>query len=294
MERAVTLQYWQWLAVLSAIFFVLERLAPRRPAQGIARRGLLADLAYVVLNGHFLGVAIALAVAPLTDRTDGVLRSVSLDLASRWPWAVQLVVAFFAIDLLQWSIHNLLHRVPWLWELHKVHHSPLEMDWAASMRVHWLEIGVYKTLQYVPLALLGLDGSVMMALAVIGTAIGHYNHSNLRWDLGPLKYVFNGPHMHRWHHAHPEAFEGADRGRFPVGLNYAINLSLWDWVFGTAYMPVDASGRAVDPARLGFEDIESFPEDVVRQELWPLGSWLGRRLGARRPPAPPRESASRA
>jgi sterol desaturase/sphingolipid hydroxylase (fatty acid hydroxylase superfamily) len=266
----VTLTYWQWLAVLSATFVVLERLAPRRRDQRVLRRGLLVDLGYVVLNGHFLGVALALAVAPLTDRTDGVLRGVSLDLASRWPWAAQLVVAFFAIDLLQWSIHNLLHRVPWLWELHKVHHSPLEMDWAASMRVHWLEIVVYKSLQYVPLALLGFDGSVMMALAVIGTAIGHYNHANLRWDLGPLKYLLNGPHMHRWHHAHPEAFEGGDRGRFPVGVNYAINLSLWDWIFGTAYMPVDAAGRPRDPSHLGFEGIERFPEDLPRQELWPL------------------------
>jgi len=48
--------------------------------------------------------------------------------------------------------HNLLHRVPWLWTFHKVHHSITTMDWIGNWRFHWMEIVVYKTLQWLPLA----------------------------------------------------------------------------------------------------------------------------------------------
>ena len=95
----------------------------------------------------------------------------NLRVAEGWPWWAQLVVAFVAIDFIQWSIHNLLHRVPALWEVHKVHHSIQTMDFWGSMRFHFGEILVYKSLQYMPLALLGFDGRALFVLAVASTAI---------------------------------------------------------------------------------------------------------------------------
>lgn len=254
--------YWIWLAALSALFIALERLWPRDARQGFFRRGLATDLVYIVLNGHWLGVGLALLTEPLSHALDASLASRGIDLhlrlAEGWPWWAQLVVAFVAIDFIQWSIHNLLHRVPALWELHKVHHSIESMDFWGSMRFHVGEVLVYKSLQYVPLALLGFDGSALFVIAVVSTAIGHLNHANLRVRMGALRYVLNGPEMHIWHHAHPSAG--------PTNVNFAINLALWDWLFGTAYLPGDGSA----PRALGFEGIESFPRDPLRQELWPI------------------------
>jgi sterol desaturase/sphingolipid hydroxylase (fatty acid hydroxylase superfamily) len=254
--------YWVWLAGLSAVFVVLERLRPRDPTQRLVRPGLATDLAYAVLNGHWLGVGIAVAAAPLARALDALLEagglSIHLGIAASWPWWAQLAIAFVAIDLAQWGIHNLLHRVPALWELHKVHHSIRHMDFWGSLRFHFGEAVVYKTLQYVPLAILGFDGGVLFAIAVVSTAIGHFNHANLRVRMGWLRYVLNGPEMHVWHHAHPSAG--------PTNVNFAINLAVWDWLFGTAYLPpVEGPPRA-----LGFEGVEDFPGDPVRQELWPL------------------------
>ncbi len=253
--------YWHWLAGLSLAFVVLERLAPRAPAQKMLRPGIATDLVYLVFNGHFLGVLLARGSTPVARWFDAAMTArgipIHLDVASSWPWAVQLVVAFVALDLMQWSIHNLLHRVPWLWELHKVHHSIRDMDFLGSLRFHFGEIIVYKSLLYVPLALLGVDGTALFVIAVVSTTIGHFNHANLRVRMGPLKYVLNGPEMHVWHHAHPSAG--------PTNRNFAINLSLWDWLFGTAYLPPEPG----PPKTLGFEGIESFPTDPVRQELWP-------------------------
>lgn len=265
--------YWVWLLGASLLFVVAERMLPRRPMQRLLRRGIWTDVAYVILNGHFIGIAIALAAAPIERAFRAALESAGLTvdvaLARELPFAAQVVVAFVALDLMQWCIHNLLHRVPWLWQLHKVHHSIEELDWLGSMRFHWGEAVVYKTLQYVPLALFGFDPAALFIIAVVGTVIGHYNHSNLRIDLGPLKYVLNGPEMHQWHHVHPEAG--------PPNKNFAINLALWDWLFGTAFLPSPDEKRA--PARLGFTDIERFPRALPLQMLWPLS---GLRALARR------------
>ena len=254
--------YWHWLAGLSLAFVILERVFPRARAQGLMRPGLFTDLFYLVFNGHFLGVLLALASTPLASFLDRALAARGLEIhlavAAAWPWWLQLIVAFVAIDFVQWSIHNLLHRVPWLWELHKVHHSITHMDFWGSLRFHFGEIIVYKSLQYVPLALLGFDGTALFVIAVVSTAIGHFNHANLRVRMGPLRYVLNGPEMHVWHHAHPSVG--------PINVNFAINLAIWDWLFGTAYLPAQAG----PPTRLGFDEIERFPRDPLRQELWPL------------------------
>jgi sterol desaturase/sphingolipid hydroxylase (fatty acid hydroxylase superfamily) len=256
------MSYWQALFGLSLAFVVLERLWPRWPAQRLWRPGIVTDLVYMVLNGHFLGVALAWLAAPLVGLVAGLLAAQGLEpgrgLVSGLGFWSQLTIAFFCLDLLQWSIHNLLHRVPFLWELHKVHHSIEHMDFWGSMRFHFGEVLVYKGLLYAPLLMLGFAGPVLLWLAVISTAIGHLNHANLRLRLGPVGYVLNGPEMHVWHHAHPSVG--------PLNVNFAINLALWDWLFGTAYLPTTPG----PPARLGFADIERFPADPLRQELWPL------------------------
>lgn len=253
--------YWCWLAIISAAFVVLERLNPRDREQKLFRPGLVTDALYLVLNGHVWGMLIAIVAPPIADALDRACAHSGLhlqqDWVSNWPWAAQLVTAFVVTDLLQWCIHNLLHRVPLLWRFHKVHHSVVIMDFWGNFRFHVVEIVVYKSLQYVPLALLGFDGSVLFVLALVGTAIGHFNHANVHVRMRGLRYVFNGPEMHVWHHVH------ADHG--PTNVNFAIGLSLWDWLAGTAYLPNTES-----PRRLGFPGVEEFPSDVVRQALAPL------------------------
>ena len=142
------------LAALSGFVMLLERLFPWRPQQKQLRPKLWSDLIHLVFNGHFLGLLLAgLAstwVLPYVDRwlakegiTDAVYRNAAVD----WPLWAQILVALFAVDFIQWCVHNLLHRVPFLWELHKAHHSVKdgEMDWIVSFRFSWLEVIVYKS-----------------------------------------------------------------------------------------------------------------------------------------------------
>lgn len=257
--------YHHWLILLSALFVILERLRPWRREQPVLRRDLPLDLFYLVFNGHFLGLGLAQLTVHsarwFADASDLVdLRGfLFAGHAGSWPIWAQVLVAFVGLDLIQWTVHNVLHRVPWLWEFHKVHHSIERLDWIGNFRFHWVEVVVYKSAQYVPLIWLGFDGGVLLAFAVFGTFMGFWNHSNLDVDIGPLRYVFNNPRMHVWHH---------DRDEVPIppGVNFAINFSVWDWIFGTAWLP-DTDRQ---PQRLGYEGVESLPPDPVRQALHPI------------------------
>lgn len=165
---------------------------------------------------------------------------------------ILLVVSDFA----QWLIHNLLHRVPWLWRIHQVHHSLERMDWLGNWRIHFGEMLIYRILMYPLAAWVGFSGEAMFANGVVNTFISHLAHANVRWRLGALKYLINTPEMHVWHHAHPEAG--------PVDRNFGVALSVWDWLFRTAYAP----GR--DPARLGFAGVERYPKNIVTQAAAPF------------------------
>jgi len=84
----------------------------------------------------------------------------------------------------------------------------------------------------------------------------HKVYHSVEETYGPLKYLLNNPVMHLYHHAYhlPE-----DRRR---GVNFGISLSLWDYIFGTNYVPEDSG-----TIKLGFPGMENFPQDFVRQNL---------------------------
>jgi sterol desaturase/sphingolipid hydroxylase (fatty acid hydroxylase superfamily) len=254
--------YSAWLFVFSLLFVVLERLWPRR-RQALFRRGIASDIAYLIFNSECLGLFIGLVSIRTIAALDRGLDLLHLRQAfymgamGGQPAWFQFLALLVTLDFSQWLIHNALHRVPLLWRFHKVHHSVEEMDWIGNWRFHWAEIVFYRSLLYIPAAFLGFSGVVMFWYAVLNTLIGHFAHSNLRFHIGPLKYVLNSPEMHIWHHAHP------DSG--PIDRNFGITLSIWDWVFGTAHLPA-----AKDPERLGFAGIESYPGNILGQWLAPF------------------------
>jgi sterol desaturase/sphingolipid hydroxylase (fatty acid hydroxylase superfamily) len=131
------------------------------------------------------------------------------------------------------------------------------MDFIGNFRFHWVEIVVYKTAQWLPLALLGASPRAVFWVAVFSTFWGDLNHANLNVGLGPLGYVLNNPRMHLWHH------DASDEGG--VAKNFGIVLSLWDFLFGTAWWP-----RERDPERLGYPGDDTMPDGFVGQIAWPL------------------------
>jgi sterol desaturase/sphingolipid hydroxylase (fatty acid hydroxylase superfamily) len=165
---------------------------------------------------------------------------------------------FIVRDFIQWNIHRLLHRVPWLWEFHKVHHSAKQLGFATHLRYHWMENVVYRTLEYIPLAMIGFGIQEFFIVHIITLSIGHFNHSNIRVNLGPLRFLFNNPQMHTWHHAK----HIPDRYRY--GINFGLSLSLWDYLFGTAHVP-----NSGENTELGYPGDEEMPTSFTRQFIFP-------------------------
>jgi len=257
--------YFYWLIGLSLAAYALELTWPWRRQQPRIRKDFWLDAFYVFFNYFLFSLIGFAAVSEVVAKawTDalaaiGIENTVAMSVAS-WPAWLQVATLFVVRDFVHWNVHRLLHHVPWLWEFHKVHHSVEQMGFAAHLRYHWMENVVYRTLQYVPLALIGFGIDDFFWAHLIATAIGHLNHANFAPRLGPLGYLFNNARMHIWHHAWHLP---ADR---PHGMNFGISLSCWDYLFGTACIPAD--GRDIE---LGFPGLERFPKTFVRQELYGL------------------------
>lgn len=252
--------YFFWLMLVSALFLALEWLKPWREDQPRFRKDFWLDFFYMFFNFFLFNLVIYIAgsnvVVELFNQllaSVGINNLVALKIGS-WPIWAQLFSLFIIRDFVQWNIHRLLHAVPFLWEFHKVHHSVEQMGFAAHLRYHWMETLVYRSLEYLPLAMIGFGIDDFFTVYIFTLAMGHFNHSNIRLPLGPLKYIFNNPQMHIWHHAHdlPETH--------PRGINFGLTLSIWDYIFGTAVIPHD--GKNI---KLGFPGIESFPETFWQQ-----------------------------
>ena len=257
--------YFYWLLGLSLLVWILEILLPWRKGQKVLRKGFWLDSFYMLFNFFLFSLvgynALSnVGVELFNDflRIFGVTNIVAIEVRDLAGW-VQLVIMFLAADLIQWNVHRQLHKRPWLWEFHKVHHSVKEMGFAAQFRFHFMETIIYKAVQYIPLAMIGFGIQEFFVVHMFTVLVGHINHANVGWSYGKLGYIFNNPKMHIWHHAKelPEAF--------PTGMNFGLSLSLWDHLFHTAYIP-----RNGEDLELGFDGDDNFPESFSKQLIIPF------------------------
>jgi sterol desaturase/sphingolipid hydroxylase (fatty acid hydroxylase superfamily) len=256
--------YFYWLIGISLVFWWLEILFPWRTEQGTIRKDFWLDSFYMLFNMFLFGLVGFAAVSNVVStafndvifQIFGIQNLVAIQVNSLPSW-VQLLILFIAKDFIQWNVHRLLHRIDWLWTFHKVHHSVEEMGFAAHLRFHWVESIVYRTLEYLPLSMIGYGIQDFIIVHLFTLAWGHFNHANINVPLGWFKYIFNSPQMHIWHHAQhiPNRY----------GVNFGLTLSVWDYLFGTAYTPRD--GRDTP---LGFEALEHFPKTFWQQIFYPF------------------------
>lgn len=251
--------YFWGLIVISIAVFALEIMFPWRKGQKIFRKDFWLDGFYMFFNFFIFSVFISGFYKCISKFSTDVLAlkmtSLSIIDLSDFQPVVQLLLFFVVLDFVQWFTHTLLHRYDLLWKFHKVHHSVKEMGFAAHLRYHWMENILYKPLKVLALMLLGgFQPEQAYVVHFLAIAIGHLNHANLKLDYGPLKYILNNPIMHLYHHAYslPESFKN--------GANFAISLSLWDFIFKTNYVP-----KRDKNLRLGYSDDAKMPKSFWGQ-----------------------------
>jgi len=213
------------LTCMMAIIF-LERKFPYRKGLPFFREGFWIDLVwYTLIQSYFLKIFIFDYIILPIDR---YFHLSSLHIISAWPLACQVLFFLITHDFYIYWFHRWQHHSKILWRTHEAHHSNKEVDWLAGSRSHSLEILINQTIEFAPIILLGANPLVVPIKALIDAVWGMYIHSNINVRSGKLQYVINGPEMHQWHHGnHREVFYA----------NFSTKFAIWDWLFGTAYLP---------------------------------------------------------
>src|SRR5690606_5278338 len=209
----------------SVFFVILERIIPYNGGQKIIREGFFNDLAlYTIAQSYILSIIIFGYIIHFIDESTGISR---LKLFTDIPIWLQLIFFTITHDFYIYWMHRFQHNNKFLWRIHEAHHSPKKVDWLSGSRSHAFEILINQTIEFAPIVLLGSPPEVIAYKGVISAVWGMYIHSNINVNTGRLQYIINGPEMHRWHH---DVGKGRNR-------NFATKLAIWDWIWGTAYLP---------------------------------------------------------
>jgi sterol desaturase/sphingolipid hydroxylase (fatty acid hydroxylase superfamily) len=186
------------------------------------------------------------------------------------PGWVQFLEILVLADFLAYLYHRAIHKYAWLWRLHTIHHSSQRMDWLANVRLHPVDKILGDCFQFIPIFCLGFSGTPVLAYTIFLGFQGFFNHSNIKVDFGPLRWIIASPEFHHWHHCDDAKAHNK---------NFAPHLVIFDRLFGTAYFPPD---RAM-PANYGIP--EPVPKEFWRQMIAPFGhSELIRRVSRRQIP----------
>ena len=233
----------------TAIFFIItERIWPYTKGQKVLREGFFDDFAlYTIAQSYILGILIFTYIINFIDASTGLSR---LQLFRDVPIWIQLLFFLVTHDLYIYWMHRWQHKNKYLWRIHEAHHSPKKVDWLSGSRSHALEILINQTIEFLPIVLLGSPPEVIAYKGVMSAVWGMYIHSNINIRSGKLQRIINGPEMHRWHHS-----TGKGRNR-----NFATKLAIWDWIFGTAFLP------ETKPDEYGLKTF--FPAHYFKQTLY--------------------------
>ena len=154
--------YFYWLLLISLFFFGLEWLNPWHQQQKKFRKDFWLDGFYMIFNFFLFSLIIFNAASNVVVnlfqdflRLFGIQNLLAFKIQNL-PLFWYFLVGFMVRDFVQWWVHRLLHRSSFLWRFHQVHHSVQEMGFAAHLRYHWIETIVYRSIEYIPLALLGI------------------------------------------------------------------------------------------------------------------------------------------
>jgi sterol desaturase/sphingolipid hydroxylase (fatty acid hydroxylase superfamily) len=249
--------YVAWLVILA----VLERLFPA--VEHKSAKGWIFNLATSVLYISVGALAIGLG-ALITGALKHHVQVGLIDLRISDTDTVRGAVAatllsLFIFDFFYYWWHRSQHKYPALWAIHKLHHLDEGINVSTDSRHHWLEdLGRVPTIT-VPMAILfNLSPQAGGIVGFFFTAWTLFFHANLRLQLGPLSWLFDGPQVHRIHHS--RLTEHFDR-------NFAAFFPIWDVVFGTYFHP-----RRGEFPPSGIADEPDVPR-VLQGALLPFWTW---------------------
>ncbi len=215
------------LFLMALIYVPMERLWPQYPKQGTFRKEWTLDVVYFMSTHLPIQILSFLVLLPAIQATKYLGVPALQELIARMPWLLQFFLAVVVADVAEYFIHLALHKVPFLWRFHAVHHSSKALDWIAGSRSHFVDDTLVRGFILVPL-MLGFSQSIIMAYLIFVTLHATWTHCNFGPNAKWLEKFLVMPRYHHWHHTSQK--EGIDK-------NFAIHFPWIDKLFGTYYYP---------------------------------------------------------
>jgi len=208
-----------------AVMAAWEVLAPRR-VRTLSRLvrwtnnlGLVA-LDTVVVRLIFPAAAVGMA-AYASAQDWGLLNHYEV------PYWLAVVVSVVVLDFVIWLQHVMVHAIPVLWRIHRVHHADLDYDLTTGTRFHPIEIVLSMLIKFATIMVLGPPIVAVIIFEVILSGMAMFNHANVSLPAAVdrvVRWFVVTPDMHRVHHSIEDD---------ETNSNFGFNLSCWDRLFGT-------------------------------------------------------------
>ena len=142
-------------------------------------------------------------------------------------------------DFFTYILHLMMHKIPFLWEFHKIHHSATSLNPLTQYRIHPIELVINNIRSIIVFGLVTglfdyLSAHSVDKLLFLGANVFHFvfllfganlrhSHVKLRYPRF-LEFIFISPFQHQIHHSsNPIHFN----------KNMGSKFALWDWLFGT-------------------------------------------------------------
>lgn len=208
-----------------ALVALWELASPRRVLKLSRKQRWTANLGIVLLNTVVVRLLFPMAAVGMAamgvEKGWGLLNNFAV------PFWLAVPLAVVAMDFVIWLQHVMVHAVPALWRLHRVHHADLDYDLTTGARFHPIEIVLSMGIKFATITLLGAPVLAVVIFEVLLSACAMFNHGNIRLPAAldrVLRWFLVTPDMHRVHHSVEDDESNS---------NFGFNLTWWDRLFGT-------------------------------------------------------------
>lgn len=228
LEFFETMPSWQkllWIVVCLSFNWIFEAAIPLMKFQYKKLKHIGVNLVFLAMDltiNVLFGLATVGIFIWIGANNFGLLNLVEL------PIIVEMIIAILMLDLFaQYLIHYLLHRVPWMWRFHMIHHSDTHVDATTATRHHPGDYITREIFALVAIFLFGIPFAFYAVYRIMTVFFAYFTHAN--WSLPTsvdkaLSYIIVTPNMHKFHHHFERPW---------TDTNFGNIFSFWDRMFGT-------------------------------------------------------------
>ncbi|MGH9311181.1 MAG: sterol desaturase family protein [Vicinamibacterales bacterium] len=249
------------LLAAAATVLVMERRHRARPYVESRSTHTTRNLAIAGLAAVTVQLLEAPVVMPLARTV--ARRRWGLSYAIGGPPWLRGVLAVLLLDYTLYLWHIVVHRVPWLWRFHLVHHVDLDLDATTGLRFHAGELAASIPWRAAQVIVLGVSPATLTVWQSLTLASVLFHHSNTRLSdrmERALSWIVTTPRMHAIHHSVNPA---------QLQSNFSSGLAVWDRLHRTARFDAAAGDVAVgvrgflDPGEVSLPRVLGLPFETT-------------------------------